>query len=165
MRAQMGDFLSIESVLGAAKEREDRIQNECKSKLDEIKRLQESYMSLEQHLRALKEVSGLNRISLTTSKGACRDSNICRQLYGFDDFDFMIDFLEAAFEIKYVEPTRSTTTTGKGNNLSDVEQCLLTLLYTNTNWGFDIIGMLFGVGSKTTVSSYINKWLPLRVAI
>lgn len=73
---------------------------------------------------ALKEVGGLNQISLTSKYGICLSSNVYnKQLYRFDVFEFLIDFLDAAFDIKYVEPTISTITSsgGKGNNLTEFE--------------------------------------------
>jgi len=160
LKVQVGDLLSYEAVLGAAKIREEEIEKRHDT-LKEQYELNKSNMSLEQHLRAMKDAGGLNRISLTSKDGICANSKICAQLYGFDDFEFLIEFLEAAFDIKYLEAKSSTATNGKGNNLSEFEQCLLALVYTNTIWGYEILGLMFGGLSKKTVALYINRWVPL----
>ena len=48
--------------------------------------------------------SGLNRISMTTKTLFESNEKLCKQLYGFPDFVFLIDFLESAFDVKYEKP-------------------------------------------------------------
>ena len=162
---QLGDLLNAKHVIADALKREEEIAKKTKGIIDQLKRKQASMMELEEHLKALKEVAGLNRISIASKNGSvANDASVCKKLFGFDDFDFMIDFLESAFEIQYVEPTKSTISAGGtdgGNGLGDVEQVLLTLVFTNTLWNCDVIAMMFGVSSTTTVSNCINRWLPL----
>jgi len=83
-------------------------------------------------------------------------------LYGFADFEFLIDFLESVFDVKYKKPKNVNLHQGKGGGgLREFEQILLTLLWTNTLWNGDVIGVLFGIKSTTTVSNYIKKWMHL----
>ena len=161
LKVLVGDLLTYESLLGVAKIREEEMEKRHRDTLKEKNELNKSNMSLKQQLRAMKDAGGLNRISLTSKDGICANSKICAQLYGFDDFEFLIEFLEASFNIKYLEAKASTVTSGKGNNLTEFEQCLLALVYTNTNWGYEILGLMFGGLSKRTVGMYINRWVPL----
>ena len=52
----------------------------------------------------------------------------------------------------------------KGGNgdagLSELEQVMVALLYMNTTHSLDVIGQIFGIQSKNTVSKYLNKWIP-----
>jgi hypothetical protein len=108
---------------------------------------------LNHDLSNLKE-RGYNRFSLTSRDGICsKDEVICKQLYGFEDFEFMIGFLEAAFEVKYQHPKENSP-------LNDMEQIFATLVYTNTTWNMTTIGEMFGINRKT-LSKYVNTWLPL----
>ena len=106
--------------------------------------------------------SGLNRISMTTKTLFESNEKLCKQLYGFPDFVFLIDFLESAFDVKYEKPKNVNLQRGKADGgLREFEQILLTLLWTNTYWYQDVIGVLFGIKSNKTVANYINRWLPL----
>jgi len=80
LEVKLGDLLSYESVLGAAKIREEEIQKKYNNTLKEMTELKKSNMNLEQHLQAMKEAGGLNRISLTSKESVCTNSNICKQL-------------------------------------------------------------------------------------
>ena len=45
--------------------------------------------------------------------------------------------------------------------LSDMEQILVALLlYMTTTHSIEVIGQIFGIQSKSTVSKYLNKWIP-----
>jgi hypothetical protein len=86
--------------------------------------------------------------------GICsKDEVICKQLYGIEDFEFMIGFLEAAFEVEYQYPKENSP-------LNDMEQIFATLVFTNTTWNMRTIGEMFGIKEKT-LSKYVNTWLPL----
>ena len=105
---------------------------------------------------------GLNRISMTTKELFETNDKLCKQLYGFANFEFLIDFLESAFDVKYEKPKNVNLQRGNGDDgLGEFEQILLTLLWTKTYWYNDVIGVLFGIKSTTTVGNYINRWLPL----
>ena len=108
-----------------------------------------------------KSGAGLNRISITSrdflSKKECR--RLCNELYGFNDFDFLLCLIEAFFDISYEKPTQVVVDTK--HPLSKVEQVLLTLLWCNKRWNDDIVGLLFGIKCRQTVEMYVNKWLPL----
>ena len=105
--------------------------------------------------------AGLNRISITSrdylARKECR--RLCNQLYGFTDFEYLICLIEAFFDIEYIKPTKLEVDTR--NPLSKVEQVLLTLVWCNTRWNDDVIGLLFGIKCRQTVEVYVNKWLPL----
>jgi hypothetical protein len=75
------------------------------------------------------------------------NQTVCKELYGFSSFDFLIDFVEAAFDIEYTKPQHATVGAGGSGEggLSDFEQVLLTLVFTNTLWNYDMIGLLFGI--------------------
>ena len=155
------DSSEYERLLGEAIIREEHLKRKDDAALKKMKEKEETTIAKDDVLEKLRSAGGLNRISLVSKKGICTDANICRQLYGFQDFEFCIDFLETVFEIEYKEPTQSTVRAGRNGSLSEVEQCLLTLIYTNTRWSYDIIGLMFGVNSVQTVGEYIIKWMPL----
>ena len=99
---------------------------------------------------------GLNRISMTTKELFETNDKLCKQLYGFANFEFLIDFLESAFDVKYEKPKNVNLQRGNGDDgLGEFEQILLTLLWTKTYWYNDVIGVLFGIKSTTTVGNYI----------
>ena len=148
-----------ELLLGEAIIREKHLKRKHDAALKKMKEKEETTVAKEGVLEKLRSAGGLNRISLVSKKGIFMDANICRQLYGFQDFEFCIDFLETVFKIEYKEPTQSIVRAGRNRSLSEVEQCLLTLIYINTRWAYDIIGLMFGVNSVQTVSEYIIKWM------
>mmetsp|Transcript_12958 Transcript_12958/g.15827 ORF Transcript_12958/g.15827 Transcript_12958/m.15827 type:complete len:477 (+) Transcript_12958:178-1608(+) len=150
-----------ERLLGEAQVKIKQIELERDAACKELKESNDCKFDEDDILEKLKRMGGLNRISLVSKNGVCTDPNISRQLYGFRDFEFCIDFLETVFEIKYEEPIQSTISAGYNKGLTDIEQCLLTLVYTNTRWGYDILGLMFGVASVSTVGDYIIKWMPL----
>mmetsp|Transcript_21044 Transcript_21044/g.31151 ORF Transcript_21044/g.31151 Transcript_21044/m.31151 type:complete len:88 (+) Transcript_21044:470-733(+) len=81
-------------------------------------------------LQALEKIGGgLNRISLTSRDVIGVNQTVCKELYGFSNFDFLIDFVEAAFDIEYTKPQHATVVAGGSGEggLSDFEQVLLTL--------------------------------------
>lgn len=45
--------------------------------------------------------------------------------------------------------------------MTEYEEVLLTLFYTNTKYNYSAVGSIFGVASCNTVTSYIDRWLPL----
>ena len=101
MDVRLGDLLNAKNIIADALKREEEITKKTKGRIDQLKRKQASTMELAEHLKALKEVAGLNRISIASKNGSvAKDASVCKQLFGFDDFDFMIDFLESAFEIQ-----------------------------------------------------------------
>lgn len=108
-----------------------------------------------------KSGAGLNRISITSreflAKKECK--RLCNTLYGFEDFDLLLCLIEAFFDIQYKQPTQLLI--DPHNPLSECEQVLLTLLWSNVTWNNDIVGLMFGIRSRKTVEAYIYKWLPL----
>ena len=50
---------------------------------------------------------------------------------------------------------------GGATGLTEFEQVLLTLFYTNTKYNYSSVGTVFGIASRTKVRHYIDKWLPL----
>jgi len=142
----------------------ERISNNPKLSFTAIQKQHvDNQISMVQQLKLLSaDGGGLNRISMTTRKVFEKNPNLCKSLFGFSDFDFCIDFIESAFAIKFIEPrTVGVTGGGKYGGLNEVEQVLLTLLWTNTFWNRAIVGFLFGIKSKDTVSKYVNRWMPL----
>ena len=159
---KLGDLLSMQAALEEALVREQKLTNSNKGMIKQIKGIRNNNSDLKEKLKALKDVGGLKRTFLCSKAGVGNFPAICNQMYGFRDFDFMVDFLETMFEIKHVEPFGTDKVKGgKGNGMSEVEQCLLTLVYTNTLWGYDVLGMMFGLTSTKSVSKFVNKWLPL----
>ena len=130
---------------------------EYKAKIDELQN------PVTNQVIALSQLgSGLNRISLVTGSIFETKPDLCNELFGFPEYDFMIEFLEAAFELKYQEPSSVTLTKGGNGDagLSELEQVMVALLYMNTTHSLDVIGQIFGIQSKNTVSKYLNKWIP-----
>ena len=164
---QLKDLLDTRGVLLAALQTKDDILASNKKELNKMKLLNGSQIELKHHLEILEKEAGLNRLSLTTRYGSiCTDRKLCEQLYGFADFEFLLDFINAAFDIEYVKPANlglSSGGGGKNTNIkksSEVEQILLTLVFTNTRWSYDIIGLMFGVKTRS-VGKVIAKWMPM----
>jgi len=163
-KVRLGHLLSTLPSLEHALKQDAQTLKNCKSKIDLMKKNQDNQKGLMDELQALEAIGGwLNRISFTSKEGIGKNEMVCKELYGFSDFDFMINFLEAAFEIEYIKPGRATVGAGgdRTNGLSDVEQVMLTLVFTNTLWNYDLIGIMLGIKSRKTVQNYIKKWMPL----
>jgi hypothetical protein len=105
--------------------------------------------------------AGLNRISITSreflAKTECK--RLCNTLYGFEDFELLLCLIEAFFDVQYKQPTQLLI--DSHNPLSECEQVLLTLLWSNVSWNNDVVGLMFGIKSRKTVELYVHKWLPL----
>jgi len=109
------------------------------------------------------KTSGLNRISMSGPELFAKHGRHCKDLYGFPDFEYMKCFIERMLGVEYVRPSKPFVTAGgrQNNGLGEFEQVLLTLLFTNTYWNYDVLGSIFGVATRQTVKKYIDKWLPL----
>ena len=145
---QLGNLLSTIPLLENALREQSRNLENCKSEIQKQKNEKANQGELMHQLQALEKVGGgLNRISLTSRDVIGVNQTVCKELYGFSSFDFLIDFVEAAFDIEYTKPQHATVGAGGSGEggLSDFEQVLLTLVFTNTLWNYDMIGLLFGI--------------------
>jgi hypothetical protein len=161
-RVELAHLLDAESVIATNLTENKKILESNMKDLSKLKKIKEENIQLKEQVSAL-QTKGFTRLSLTSKDGVCKRSAICKQLYGFKDFDFMIGFIEAAFEVEYTRCDSDTPYTASGSckPMTDFEKILLTLTYMNTNWNMETIGVMFGIKSRTTVSSYVNYWLPL----
>ena len=165
-KAELAEMLDTKNCLARALNASESINESNLKELQKMKLSKENQLELKHHLEILERDAGLNRLSLTARNGnICKDRKLCEQIYGFADFDFLLDFIYAAFDLEYVKPTNLTLSRGgaknnKDRSLSEVEQILLTLVFTNTRWSYGIIGLMFGVG-KSAVAKYITKWMPM----
>jgi hypothetical protein len=161
-RIELAQLLDAESVIATSLTENKKILESNMKDLSKLKRIKEENIQLKEQISAL-QTKGFTRSSLTSKEGVGKRSAICKQLYGFKDFDFMIGFIEAAFEVKYTRCDSDTqyTASGRCKQMTDFEKILLTLTYMNTNWNMETIGLMFGIESRTTVSNYVNYWLPL----
>ena len=67
--------------------------------------------------------------------------------------------LKALFDVEFIEPQSLLVSTRKG--LSEMEQIMMTLMWTNLVLPQELLGVMFGIRSQQTVSIYINKWMPV----
>lgn len=112
----------------------------------------------EKRFDELKRI-GLTRYSMSNCLHYKLHPDACKEYYGFPNFFWLIGFIEEVIGIKYEPPKLQETKNGLG--LSKFEQVLLTMFFTNTNFNYTTIGIIFGVKHRTTVGSYINKWMPI----
>ena len=103
--------------------------------------------------------AGLTRLSMSNPKYFAKNKRACKDLYGFFDFDFLTHLIQDLLEVEYKVATTTTIKTNLG--LTQFEQVLLTMLYTNTHHNYDTIGSVFGVECRQTVGTYIDKWMPV----
>ena len=80
-------------------------------------------------------------------------------LFGFNSFKVTIQMLKALFDVEFIEPQSLLVSTRKG--LSEMEQIMMTLMWTNLVLPQELLGVMFGIRSRQTVSMYINKWMPV----
>lgn len=128
----------------------------------EIERQRKRIISLEDELTKLKKC-GLNRFSMSNKDFFIENRRVCKDLYGFKDFEFLIGFIEDVLCVPYKTPKKPFVKGGTngGNKLTEFEEVLLAMLYCNSNFNYDTIGSLFGVKSRMTVSDCISKWVPV----
>ena len=126
-------------------------------------KLTESNETIVTKLAHEMKTSGLNRISMSGPELFTKHGRHCKDLYGFPDFEYMKCFIERMLGVEYIRPSKPFVTAGgrQNNGLGEFEQVLLTLLFTNTHWNYDVVGSIFGVATRQTVKKYIDKWLPL----
>jgi hypothetical protein len=105
--------------------------------------------------------AGLNRISVSSHEFHDRKENkhFAKMLFGFNTFEEMIQMLQILFDVEFVKPQKLLVSTKKG--LSDMEQIMMTLVWTNLVLPHELLGAMFGIRSRQTVSIYINKWMPV----
>lgn len=108
--------------------------------MQDIARNTESAISIKEQMeevneRLLKELDtvkkegGLNRLFMTSRDGIRKDPDIARQLLGFDDFEFVIDLIEAKFEVLY-QPEKKIRVGRGGNHDNSV---ITTILLVTSN--------------------------------
>jgi hypothetical protein len=165
--AKINELESKIEVLETAIRQQNQLHMQNQEASIQVNQISESLLSNEQLLQCQLEVlqsHGLNRISIARKKIYKENKKLCNSLFGCNDFEFLIDFIEAMFDIKYVEPIDASVKRGgknaEGRGLSEVEQVLLTILWTNTFWNYDVIGMIFGVKSNRLVGEYVKYWMP-----
>lgn len=116
------------------------------------------------------KIAGLNRCSMSHPDIFENNDRLCNDLYGFPDFCSLKSFIIHLLDVEYTVSNTIITKTGGTNKygsqggssgLTEFEQVLLTLFYCNTHFNYYTIGSMFGIASKTTVRTYIDKWLPL----
>ena len=119
--------------------------------------------------RSLKEsgvlkTAGMNRISLSSKELYEAYPEYCKALFGFPSFRYMKRFTELVLDTPWVEPTSLYHEKGGyGRNcaIAESEKVLMTLIFMNTEWNYYTIGGLFGIHTRQTVKSYIDKYVPL----
>ena len=104
---------------------------------------------------------GLNRISISsdTFHNHTRNKGLAKQLFGFDSIRETKAMITALFDVEYEKVYDLQIKTGSG--LTNMEQIMLTLVWTNLVLPHDILGIMFGCTCRQTVSNYINRWMPV----
>jgi hypothetical protein len=112
---------------------------------------------------ALLKKAGMTRYTMSRSDFFEENQSLCKEFYGFCNFDYLKRFISKMFDVEYIPPTYCIkgATSYQDKALSKFEQILLTLFFTNTQYNSTTIGIVFGHICRHTVGKYINKWMPL----
>lgn len=103
---------------------------------------------MKQQLEILEQDGGdPDRTSITTRQIIQRHQKLCKHLFSIKDFDFMVDFLENAFQVTYKKSkpeksieAKTKVSTRYGNIVVDETLC-----------SQDVIGILFGIKKQKSL--------------
>ena len=103
-------------------------------------------------IRDTMNLIGITRYTIQSDEYHKENKNACNELFRFRSWRYTKAFIKEMFGVEYKPPSDGP--------LSPFEQCLLTLMYIESNHSLQFIGLVFGYKDHSAVSRIIDAWLP-----
>ena len=95
---------------------------------------------------------GITRYTIQSNDYHKENKNACNKLFWFQSWEYTKTFIKEKFGVEFKPPTDGL--------LAPFEQCLLTLIFIESNQSHKFIEQVFGYKDHNVVSRIIDTWLP-----